>query len=431
MLHILAQELNDIISSTAAFPLLSECGKRMYFPKGIIAQSGEAKLLAKKANGTIGMTVINGEPAMLPSVKNFAPEFTSRELVAYAPTAGLPELRELWKNQIISKNPSLKDKSFSLPAVVPGLSAGLSYIADLFLDSTKPLLAPNPSWDNYELIVSTRCASELHTFPLFSEGKFNLSAFEKSLINEIKQKKSARILLNFPQNPSGYTPTKAEVESICQIIKTQAEKGSPILVISDDAYFGLQYEEESVKQSLFAYLADLHENVLAVKIDGPTKEDFAWGFRIGFVSFACKNFTDSHYDVLQKKLMGAIRSSTSCASTASQSFLIRAFKDSSLENQKIELQQILQKRYNIVKKIVKSKNSKVISALPFNSGYFMSFSLCNVNAEELRKKLLTEKGIGTIAIDEKTLRIAFSSIDEDNIEDVYLEIYETAESLAK
>ena len=52
MITPLAKELNDILGGTTAGDLLSDVGKRLYFPKGIIAQSGEAKKLGKTANGT-------------------------------------------------------------------------------------------------------------------------------------------------------------------------------------------------------------------------------------------------------------------------------------------------------------------------------------------------------------------------------------------
>lgn len=431
MLHTLAQELNSILMQTVATKLFSECGMRMYFPKGIISQSAEAKKDAHKANGTIGMTLENGKAAILPTIKNYAPDFSSQELVAYAPTAGILELRNKWQEKIISKNPLLKEKKFSLPIVVPGLTAGLSYIADLFLDSTKSLILSNPSWDNYELIASARCNARVSQFNMFLNGKFDIASFEKVCIEESEKCASIRILLNFPHNPSGYTPLHSEVIEICNVIKKLADKGVNILAICDDAYFGLQYEDESEKQSLFAYLADIHPNVLAVKIDGPTKEDFAWGFRCGFVTFANKNFTDEHYDALQKKLMGIIRSSTSCSSTPSQSFLLRAFADKNLEEQKEYFHKMLQSRYETVRSIVDSKNSKVIEALPFNSGYFMSFNLNGIKAEVLRKTLLEKKGIGTIAINDQTLRVAFSSIDDENLKSVYTDIYETAEDLAK
>lgn len=431
MINALAQELNETLKGTAPGVLLSDVGTRLYFPKGIIAQSGEAKKLGKTANGTIGMTVIDGTPVMLPSVKKYIPDLSSRELVAYAPTAGNPDLRELWKQALIKKNPSLEGKSFSLPVVVPGLTAGISYLADLFLDETKPLVAADPSWDNYVLIANARRNAEFVQFPMFADGKFNIPGLEKVLREQAKSG-SVRVLLNFPQNPSGYSPTSAETAQIVSIIKSLADAGTKVMVWCDDAYFGLNYEKDIESQSLFAHLCDLSPNVLAAKIDGPTKEDFAWGFRCGFITFGCKGLTEEQYDALVKKLMAAIRSSVSCSSTPPQSFLLKAFQNpAQVEKEKAEFRAVLEKRYALVKKFTTTHTSENITPLPFNSGYFMAFDTKKVNAETLRQKLLKERGIGTISIDSRTLRVAFSSLEEDKIDIVYQAIYETADELAR
>ncbi|MGI5092318.1 aminotransferase class I/II-fold pyridoxal phosphate-dependent enzyme [Treponema socranskii] len=429
MLNPLAQELNECLKDTVAGKLLSDEGSRMYFPKGIIAQSEEAKKGASKANGTIGMTIINGTPAILPSIQKSVPSFDARSLVAYAPTAGQKEFRTIWQKQIIDKNPLLKTKKISLPVVVPGLTAGLSYIADLFIDETKPLLAPDPSWDNYALIVEARRGAELHPFNFFDGGKIDTVSLENAVKKEAASYGSVRLLFNFPQNPSGYSPTQNEVAELCRIIREAASGGTKLLILCDDAYFGLNYEDDIEAQSLFAHIADIHENVLAVKIDGPTKEDFAWGFRCGFVTFASKNFSDEHYDALIKKLMGVIRSSVSCSATPSQSLLMHSYSDPENEVQKIAFRKILEARYRAVRSFVDTHESGAIEALPFNSGYFMSFRLNGIDAETLRKKLLSEKGIGTISIDDRTLRVAFSSIDEDKIESVYADIYAAADEM--
>ena len=101
------------------------------------------------------------------SVHKFAPELSAAELVSYAPTAGNPELRAKWQEKLLEKNPGLNGKKISLPVVVPGLTAGISYLSDLFVDEKHPLLAADPSWDNYALIVETRRNSELHQFKMF------------------------------------------------------------------------------------------------------------------------------------------------------------------------------------------------------------------------------------------------------------------------
>lgn len=336
-------------------------------------------------------------------------------------------MRALWKDLIYKKNPGLKGKEISTPVVVPGLTAGISYLADLFIDETKPLLSPNPSWDNYSLIIETRRNSQLHTFNLFANDGFDLESF-KTAVEKEAETGFVRVLLNFPQNPSGYSPTNAEAAQIVRIIRSVAEKGAKVLVWDDDAYFGLNYENDIYPQSLFAEFADLHENVLAVKIDGPTKEDFVWGFRTGFLTFGGKGLTQEHYEALEKKLMGLIRSSVSCSSTPSQSIALRAFADPAIDIQKKNFRKILEDRYLEVKKFTSSHTSKNLEALPFNSGYFMSFRT-KVDAEQLRQKILHEKQIGTVAIDAKTLRVAFSSLEKEQIETVYSAIYECADNM--
>ena len=373
MLNPLAQELNESLKGTSAEALFSDLGKRIYFPKGIIAQGGEAKQKASVANGTIGTTVINGKPAILPSVQKWAPELSSGELVAYAPTAGLPAIREAWKQKQIQKNPSLANKLTSLPVVVPGLTAGLSYIMDLFVDADKPMLAPNPSWDNYVLIAEARRGSEFHQFEMFKDGKFNIAGLEEAVKTEAKKYGSVRLILNVPQNPSGYSPTTAEVKELCRILKEVGESGAKALVISDDAYFGLNYEDSIEPESLFAHICDLHENVLAVKADGPTKEDFAWGLRCGFLTFGCKGFTEAQYENLVKKLMGVIRSSVSCAATPSQTLILKSFQDPNNDAEKAAFRKVLEGRYKVVRNFVDTHKCSGLEALPFNSGYFMRF----------------------------------------------------------
>ncbi len=431
MLNPLAQELNGILKNSSASFLFSDFGERIYFPNGIIAQSGEAKKFGYTANGTIGTTIIDGRPAMLDAIHRHVPEFSSASLVGYAPTAGNPDLREAWRQDMIRKNPSLEFKEFSQPVLVPGLTAGISYVADLFFDQTKPLLAADPSWDNYALICEARRNAPFHQFRMFNDGKFDIDSLEAALRKECEANKSARLLLNFPQNPSGYSPTRAEAKKIVSILKELAEAGNKILCISDDAYFGLNYDDDIEPESLFAQTCDLHPNILAVKIDGPTKEDFVWGFRAGFVTFGCKGFSKEQYQALVTKLMGTIRSSVSCSSTPPQSFLLKAMTDESeeFEEQKLEYRAVLEERYKKVRAFVDSHSSKVIEPLPFNSGYFMSFAVKGKDAEELRQKLLHGCGIGTVSIDSKTLRVAFSSLEAEQIEEVYSSIYKIADEL--
>jgi aspartate/methionine/tyrosine aminotransferase len=428
-MNILARELNQKLAGTVVHNLLSVFGKNIYFPKGIVAQSMEAKIHAKKYNATVGMAYNNGKPMHLTAIRQCLPALEVEEIFPYAPTAGDPELRELWKEQILKKNPDLNGKNISLPVLTPALTNGLVTVADLFVDTGDIIVMPDIFWGNYRLIFEVRKQARVLTFPFFRKDGMNIDAMVQALQNGLHKGKII-LLLNFPNNPTGYSPTKREAEEIVQALLKLACSGQKIIVITDDSYFGLFYEEEIYKQSLFAPLAWLHENIMAIKADGCTKEDFVWGFRIGFLTYGCKGLEQDQYEALIKKTMGALRCSISNSNRLGQSLLKRAFKSKTYETEKKAAFNQLEKRYRKVKDFLAKNKSKFLKPLPFNSGYFMSLACRGIDAEALRKYLLLERGIGTIAIDNQYLRIAYASVELDQIEDLFTEIFQAADLLA-
>lgn len=432
-MNALAEELNRSLDSLCAGRLLSKIGKRMYFPKGILSQSAEATERAKRYNATIGMAFSNKEPMALDAVLCQLPGLTRREAVAYASTAGVPATREAWRKELLKKNPSLAGVQFSLPVVVPGLTAGISYLADMFVDEGDPVVVADMFWPNYRLIMEERKAAHLVSYRFFNaEGGFDVAGLERATMDASATSRKAVVILNYPNNPTGYTPSVAEADAICSALIRVAESGVDILVISDDAYFGLQYEPENLKESIFSRFATAHPRILAAKVDGQTKEDYVWGFRGGFVTFANPMLDEKAYDALVKKLMGVVRSSVSNATAPTQHILAKAMADPRYEKQKKEFSGILERRYNKVKAFLAShKPPSGFKPLPFNSGYFMCFECEGFSAEALRLKLLDEKGIGVISIQDKWLRVAFSSVDEVDLDELYTEIFASAEAMGK
>jgi aspartate/methionine/tyrosine aminotransferase len=429
-MNALAQELNDVLQDTVAERLFSDFGQRIYFPRGIVAQTAEANRNAHRFNATVGMAFEEGEPLRLPSLARFFHELSARETVAYAPTPGVAELRSLWRDQMLEKNPSLEGASFSLPMVTPGLTGGLLQAADLFVDPGDAVVLPELFWGNYRLLFVERRGAELRQFTTFDqEGGFNVAAFRETVLREA-QGGSVRVLLNFPNNPTGYTPTEAEAAGLRDALVEAAEGGAAVLVMIDDAYFGLTYEDGLARESLFASLANAHRNILACKVDGATKEDFAWGFRVGFVTLGSAGLEKAHYDTLEQKLKGSIRSSVSNSNSTGQHILLRLLREESYQKEKEEFRRKLERRYAAIRRILeKRRTGRPLEELPFNSGYFMSFACNGISAEQLRRALL-EDGIGTIAIGERYLRVAYSTVDEADIETLFSEIFAKADALA-
>lgn len=430
----IATELNQQLEGTAAYRLLSEFGRAIYFPKGIVAQAAEAGAKAKRFDATIGMAVQNKEPMLLDVVRSQVPGLNKREIAAYAPTGGVQAVREGWKAQMLAKNPSLKAEKIGLPMVGPGLTNGIFHAAELFVNPGDTLVLPDMYWDNYELVLEVRRGASVRTFPFFNaQGGFNSDGLRdllKKLADEGRKK--IIMILNFPNNPTGYSPTKNDAAAITKTLSERAEAGTDILAICDDAYYGLFYEKDTCTESLFAYLSDAHERILALKVDGSTKEDFVWGFRLGFMTFGSKTLSPPQHQALTQKLMGSIRASVSNSSSLGQNILLKAYSHPDYQKQKQEAFTVLERRYRVVRKIIDGYKAqagdKPLTPLPFNSGYFMSFRCEGIGADELRLALL-EKGVGTIALQGTYLRVAYSAVDEEGLEELYKEIFETAKAL--
>ncbi|MDC7228071.1 MAG: aminotransferase class I/II-fold pyridoxal phosphate-dependent enzyme [Spirochaetales bacterium] len=426
----LATELNDVISGGTAFELLSDFGRRMYFPKGIVLQSAEAKQKANNYNATVGMAISKGQAIELNSLKKLIPELKPAEAVTYAPTGGDPALVKLWKKDIVKKNPAVDPSKISTPIVTSGLTHGISLLMELFVDEGNSVVVPDMFWGNYRLMIEERQKASIAAFPFYTESKgLNVDGFIET-IKKTAVNKKAVVIVNFPNNPTGYSPTKTEAAALKEALVAVADEGYKLLVVTDDAYFGLFFEEDTYKHSLFNELYDAHENILAAKVDGTTKEHFVWGFRVGFVTFGSKGMSEEAYKVLETKLSAAIRASISNCSRPAQSLLQKAMQDPNYNSEKEAYEVEIKERYLKIKEILaEHEDDPVLDPLGFNSGYFMSYKMKKGSSEALRKKLLDEEGIGTISIQDKFLRVAFSSVDLENIEDLYAKIYKAASEL--
>ncbi|MFH0813251.1 MAG: aminotransferase class I/II-fold pyridoxal phosphate-dependent enzyme [Pseudomonadota bacterium] len=433
----LAQELNEIIQkqNPHVYSMLSKLGTSLFFPKGILAQSAEAQKKAKKYNATIGIATQGSEPMYLPCIGKYLTGLSPNDAYTYAPAAGKQPLREKWQEKLLEDNSSLRGKVFGLPIVTSGLTHGLDIAGDMFIDPGDVIILPDKFWENYSLLYGVRKNAEFRFFPLFnSQRAFNVDGFNKVVAELASEKRKIVTLFNFPNNPTGYTITPKEGEQIVEIINTTAKKNVNIVAIMDDAYFGLFYEDKIMQESLFGHLVNLNPRIVAVKLDGPTKEQFVWGFRVGFITYGVggEGNYEAIYTALEKKTMGAIRSAISNCSHLAQSIVLKALNSPTYKEEKAEKVAILKKRALRTQEVLKTeKYSTLWEAYPFNSGYFMCLRLKKVEAETLRKHLLEKYGVGTIAMDTYDLRITFSSVEEENIQELFDLIAQGVKDLEK
>jgi len=146
----------------------------------------------------------------------------------YMPAAGMGELRRAARDYILKKHHIGSDAFHVM--VGPGSK---ELIFDVQLAVEGDLLFPAPSWVSYiPQTLITR--DEVVRIPLGPEVAYKLSASvldEHIRASRRNGKHPTKLILNYPNNPTGMTYSAAELAEIAHVCRTHS-----ILVISDEIY---------------------------------------------------------------------------------------------------------------------------------------------------------------------------------------------------
>ncbi len=398
----------------------SKLGENIILPQDVLIQSKETSIVPNAVNATIGIATDNKKALSLPTINEVIKELSTAEYLPYSPTPGLLKIRELWKEKILKENSTINSKYLSLPMVTTGITQGIDIVANLFSEKDDALLLPNLFWQNYAQIFTIKLGNNIYKYNQFdNENNFNLADFKHTLYN-IKENKIS-IILNFPNNPTGYTPSTEELTQLVSIIDVFAKENpnKNLIIISDDAYFGLFFEENHKTPTLSAtYKLVDNNNCLVVKLDGITKEYYGWGLRVGFVTYYTSD--DKLREIVLEKTQGYLRSTTSSPSNLSQQIALRLLESSQAKQEKTYNDSIIEERYHILKEAIAKYNlDNDVTILPFNSGYFFTIKMPeHIDAHKFRLKFLNDYKYGVYSMDDSHIRIAFSCLDKELIPDL-------------
>ena len=269
-----AAQLNDVISAEnpAVFAMLSQLGKRLFSPAG--------------------------------------------------PAAARPELSQRWRGELLARHAELRTEPLTVPLPTGGVSQALSLVGDLFLDSGDQVLMPDPFWENYELLFGVRLQAQIVLYPFFTgAGGFNVDGLRAALADRAKHGK-AMAVLSSPNNPAGHAITFEEADAIAEALRESAEGGLNVVAVCDDACFGRAQEEGLPLGAVFTRLAGLHDRILAVKVDGPVKDEYVSGFPAVMLTLSAraKERSQMLLEALESKVAGAIHSVAMGDPSAAQPF---------------------------------------------------------------------------------------------------------------
>lgn len=202
-------------------------------------------------------------------IKEKAKEALDNGLVFYSEPAGLLELRTAITGYTERKL-GLKYNPQTEAIVTVGASEALDLIWEAFLDPDDEIILPSPYYGAYSFQLEYQ-GKKYVKVPILKEGgkvEYNREDFEAAVTPKTKM-----ILINSPNNPTGYVMSPEEIKMIADFAVEH-----DLLVVTDDCYDQYVFEGEYLN---IATLPGMKERTLIVN---STSKSFAMtGWRVGYV----------------------------------------------------------------------------------------------------------------------------------------------------
>lgn len=428
------------LKSSGLLDALSDTARDIYLPQGIFFWSKKAKAGAD-INATIGSAQGKASHFLpgggegvktfyLPSVIEALRNIDAEKIVAYAGIEGNPDFRAAWRKWVVEKlrpHYEFDDALLGTPVVVPGATAGIYYLSRLFLSPGDSIICHDRHWENYDLIFQGTQGVRVETAPLFSGAGMDVDAIVSLAGKTAARQRAAVVIMNFPNNPTGYMPTIEEGRALRAAFIAEAEKtGGKFILIFDDAYEGYVYEKDAAPVSLFGHFVGAHPGIIPVKCDGATKEFLLYGARTACVTFAYHPAWGEKEKLekeMENKFCAFIRGSVSNCNHSAQAAVAEALKKpETIAAERKRIIDVLAERYFALKKELAAADLPGAEADPFNSGFFCSINL-KTPADELAENLIANHKLGVIPmVNEKlginAIRLAFCSVELEKINEM-------------
>jgi aspartate aminotransferase len=184
----------------------------------------------------------------------------------YGPTAGLPELREAIASYI-SRTRNITVNAGNV-CVVPGGKPIMYFSMTALLNPGDEVIYPDPSFPIYESVINFLGARAVPVPLVESRGfSFDLDTLEKSLSS-----KTRMVILNSPANPTGGVISKADLETIANLLRDR-----DLVILSDEIYSRIWYETEP--ESITQFPGMVEKTII---LDGFSKTYSMTGWRLGY-----------------------------------------------------------------------------------------------------------------------------------------------------
>ena len=186
----------------------------------------------------------------------------------YAPMAGLPRLREVLAQKVENLYQCPTNPNTEITITAGGTQALFTAIA-AFIRPDDEVILIEPAYDSYAPSVETFGGKVVAYQLIPPQYKVDWEAFARLVTPKTKM-----IVINTPHNPTGKVLTFNDLEKLAEITE-----GSDIIVLSDEVYEHLIYDEQ--KHASVLRFPQLAERSIAAFSFGKTFH--ATGWKMGYV----------------------------------------------------------------------------------------------------------------------------------------------------
>jgi aspartate aminotransferase len=257
-----------------------------------------------KADGRDIISFAIGEPDFdtPKNIKQAAKKALDENWTHYNPSNGLLQFRQAIAEDTMKVRPGFSCDADEV-VVTPGAKPIIFHTILATVDEGDEVLYPNPGFPIYESMINFVGGKPV-PYPLLESKSFSLDV--EDLAKRVT-KRTALIIINSPQNPTGGMMTPEDIRAIADIAKK-----ADCWVLSDEVYNQMIWEGQF--QSI-AQLPGMKERTII--LDGCSKSFAMTGWRIGWGVMP---------KTLAPKISRLITNSDSCTNTFSQIASIEALR---------------------------------------------------------------------------------------------------------
>ena len=247
------------------------CSKRAQELKPSATLGMAAKAAALKAKGVDVISFATGEPDFGTPVmiKDAAKASLDHGDTKYAPSAGIPELREA----IVAKMKRDNDLTYA-PEEISVSCGAKQAIANTLLalvDDGDEVIVPAPYWVSYPPQVKLAGGK-----PVIVDTTASAMKLTSDMLANACSDKTKVLILNSPSNPTGVVYTKDELAALAAVCRE-----NNIVVISDEIYEHLIYDGKQHTSIVNAEPAMRSHTLI---INGVSKSYAMTGWRLGWAA---------------------------------------------------------------------------------------------------------------------------------------------------